>query len=165
MYGTNCPSYRSIGVAEIRGGPMAPQIYGMVFFEDIPGGVWVSATITGLPPFQPASDGKAPIGPHGFHIHEKGDCSVGDPVNPFQATGSHFNPTHQPHGNHAGDFPVLFSNRGLAQIAFFTDKFAVADIVGRSVVIHQNPDDFRTEPAGDSGKRLACGVISFYNYH
>jgi len=64
-----------------------------------------------------------------------------------------------PHGNHAGDFPVLFSNNGVARMCFFTNKFKVADIIGKAVVIHQNPDDYRTQPAGDSGKRLACGVI------
>ena len=67
--------------------------------------------------------------------------------------------TNQPHGNHAGDFPVLFSNNGVARMCFFTNKFKVADIIGKAVVIHQSPDDYRTQPAGDAGKRLACGVI------
>lgn len=64
-----------------------------------------------------------------------------------------------PHGNHAGDFPVLFSNNGYARMSFFTDKFRVRDIIGRSVMIHENPDDYRSQPPGDSGKRIACGVI------
>lgn len=64
-----------------------------------------------------------------------------------------------PHGNHIGDFPVLFSNNGYARMSFFTDKFKPEDIIGRSVIIHQNPDDYRTQPAGNSGKRIACGVI------
>lgn len=64
-----------------------------------------------------------------------------------------------PHGNHAGDFPVLFSNNGRAFMCFFTDRFRVRDIVGKAVIIHQNPDDYRSQPSGNAGKRLACGVI------
>jgi superoxide dismutase, Cu-Zn family len=69
----------------------------------------------------------------------------------------------QPHGNHVGDFPVLFSNYGYAYMCFFTDKFKVADIIGKLVVIHENSDDYRTQPAGNSGKKLACGVIRSIN--
>lgn len=150
---------KKIGVARIKGGPLAPLLTGTVFFEDAPGGTWVSVDVNGLPPYQPAQNGKQPVGPHGFHIHENGDCSVGDPNNPFEYAGPHWNPTNQPHGNHAGDLPVLFSNHGRANMSFFSDKFRVDDVIGRSVIIHENPDDFRTQPAGNSGKRLACGVI------
>jgi DNA invertase Pin-like site-specific DNA recombinase len=65
----------------------------------------------------------------------------------------------QPHGNHAGDFPVLFSNNGYTYMKFFTDKFKPGDVIGRAVIIHENPDDYRTQPSGNSGKRIACGVI------
>jgi Cu-Zn family superoxide dismutase len=75
------------------------------------------------------------------------------------AAGDHWNPTLQPHGNHAGDFPALISNHGRAYMTFFTDKFRVADVIGKAVIIHQSPDDFRTQPAGAAGKRLACGII------
>lgn len=145
--------------AEIRGGPLAPQIKGIVTFEDVPGGAWVCAEVAGLPPYQPAQGDNPPIGPHGFHIHELGNCEPGDPETPFQGAGEHWNPTNQPHGNHAGDFPVLFSNQGRARMCFFTDKFKVNQVVGKSVIIHQNPDDYRTQPAGAAGKRLACGVV------
>jgi Cu-Zn family superoxide dismutase len=145
--------------AVIQGGPLAPQIAGVVYFYDVPGGAWVYVDVSGLPPYQPAQNGRAPIGPHGFHIHEFGNCSVGDPADPFQAAGEHWNPYNQPHGNHAGDFPVLFSNGGRAVMGFFTNKFNVSHVIGRSVIIHQNPDDYRTQPAGAAGKRLACGII------
>ncbi len=148
-----------IAAAQISGGPLAPNIRGIAYFKDVPGGTEVYVNVTGLPLYQPAENGNPPIGPHGFHIHESGDCSVGDPENPFQASGSHWNPTNQPHGNHAGDFPVLFSNNGRAWMIFFTDKFNVEDAIGRAVIIHENPDDYRSQPAGASGKRLACGVI------
>lgn len=152
-----------MALAEIRGGPLAPGIRGMVFFQDVPGGVWVSVDIIGLPLYQPGSEGKQPVGPHGFHIHEYGNCETGNPNNPFLGAGGHWNPTSQPHGNHAGDFPVLFSHRGRSVMSFFTATFKVADIIGHSVIIHENPDDYRTPPAGNSGKRLACGIIDLYN--
>lgn len=146
-------------VADVKGGPLAPQIRGSVFFQDVSGGVWVSVEVHGLPPYRPAEAGFPPVGPHGFHIHQFGNCVVGDPENPFQGAGEHYNPDNQPHGNHAGDLPVLFSNQGRALMGFFTDRFKVADILGRAVIIHENPDDYRTQPAGAAGKRLACGVI------
>ncbi len=145
--------------ALIKGGPLAPKIRGIVYFKDVPNGTEVCVNISGLPEYKPASNGKSPIGPHGFHIHEYGSCDIGDPKDPFKAAGAHWNPTNQPHGNHAGDFPVLFSNHGKAMMCFFTDKFKVKDIIGKSIIIHENPDDYRTQPAGNSGKKLACGVI------
>lgn len=146
-------------VAYISGGPLAPQIKGIVIFRDVPGGTEVCIEVSGLPPYRPAQKGKPPIGPHGFHIHETGNCQPGDPEDPFQSSGGHWNPDKQPHGNHAGDFPVLFSNNGYARMCFFTGKFKVEDVIGKAVIIHENPDDYRTQPAGGSGKRLACGVI------
>lgn len=155
-------SQGSMAIAEIKGGPLGPDIHGLVLFQDVSDGVFVSVNLTGLPQFRPAEANQPPIGPHGFHIHENGVCTVGDPADPFQAAGEHWNPTHQPHGNHAGDFPVLFSNNGRALMSFYTNRFRVADVIGHSVIVHQSPDDYRTQPAGASGKRLACGVIVPY---
>lgn len=165
-----CPFYRFRQVAidfmppqaaaVIKGGPLAPGITGVVTFKEVPGETKVCIDISGLPPYRPARNGEDPIGPHGFHIHESGNCEAGDPQNPFQKAGGHWNPAGQPHGNHAGDFPVLFSNDGIARMCFFTNKFKPRDVIGKSVIIHQNPDDYRTQPAGDAGKRLACGVIT-----
>lgn len=146
-------------VAYIKGGPLAPQIRGTVTFKTMKGGTEVSVEVFGLPPFKPASDGNPQVGPHGFHIHEKGNCSIGNPTEPFTATGGHWNPTDQPHGNHVGDFPVLFSNDGYAKLTFFTNKFTVQQVMGKAVIIHEGPDDYKTQPAGGSGRRLACGVI------
>ena len=72
-------SNRPAAVAKIRGGPLRPQIQGIVLFYAVPGGTWVCAEVTGLPPYQPASGEQGPIGPHGFHLHEYGNCTVGDP--------------------------------------------------------------------------------------
>lgn len=153
----------NLAYAMIMAGPDYPSITGQVTFADVPGGVRVCIDASGLPPYKPAAGDKQPIGPFGFHIHEKGNCIVGDPAKPFEACGGHWNPTNQPHGNHAGDFPVLFSNNGRARMCFFTDRFKVTDILGRSVMIHENPDDYRTQPAGNSGKRIACGEIRPWN--
>ncbi|MGJ0847981.1 recombinase family protein [Tissierella praeacuta] len=70
-----------------------------------------------------------------------------------------YNENTLPHGNHSGDFPVLFSNNGYARMSFFTNKFKPEDVIDKSVIIHLNPDDYRSQPAGNSGKRIACGVI------
>ncbi len=146
-------------VAHIIGGPLAPSIKGNVLFEEVIGGTMVYVEVSGLPNYQPAQKGKPPIGPHGFHIHEFGSCNIGSRENPFMDAGEHWNPTNQPHGNHSGDFPVLFSNKGKALMCFFTDKFKPKDVVGKSIIIHENPDDYRSQPTGDSGRRLACGFI------
>ncbi|ACL69564.1 superoxide dismutase family protein [Halothermothrix orenii] len=155
-------SDRNRARALVRGGPLAPEIRGEVIFKNVPEGTWVCAEIYGLPPYQPATEERPPIGPHGFHIHGFGNCKVGNPEDPFKAAGGHWNPENQPHGNHAGDFPVLFSNNGYARMCFFTNKFRVKDIIGRSVIIHEYPDDYRSQPAGNSGPRFACGVIRYY---
>jgi len=148
-----------MAVARITGGPLAPEIRGYVWFRDVPGGTEVCVDVEGLPAYQPARRNRAPVGPFGFHIHEFGRCEVGNQQDPFQAAGGHWNPDDQPHGNHAGDFPVLFSNNGRARMCFFTNRFKVSDVIGKAVVIHENPDDYRSQPSGNSGKRLACGVI------
>lgn len=152
----------NMAYAHIQGGPLAPGLKGYVFFREVQNGVEVFAEVTGLPSYKEGEGDQKPIGPHGFHLHEKGVCEIGDPNEPFTSAGGHWNPTNQPHGNHAGDFPVLFSNDGYAKMSFFTNKFNVKDVIGKGVIIHQNPDDFRSQPSGDAGKRLACGVIMGY---
>jgi len=158
------PPMPKLAVSKIKGGPLAPNLNGEVMFEEVPDGVMVTVYLQGLPAYKPAGSGSPQIGPHGFHIHEFGDCSVGDANNPFQSAGGHWNPDNQPHGNHAGDFPVLFSNNGFAYMIFFTNRFKIDDIIGKSLIIHQEPDDYRSQPAGNAGKRLACGVIQNYEF-
>lgn len=158
------PGQYNTAYAIIVPGPDYPSIRGIVTFADIRGGsVMVCADIAGLPPYRPASGNNQPIGPFGFHIHEKGDCAAGDPSKPFTAAGEHWNPANQPHGNHAGDFPVLVADNGRARMCFIIDRFTVDEILGRSVMVHENPDDYRTQPAGNAGKRIACGVIKPWN--
>lgn len=152
-----------LAVAHIRGASPASKLKGIVYFKDVLGGTEVYVEVKGLPPYNPGTANTPPIGPHGFHIHDIGNCEVGDPNKPFTSAGEHWNPTNQPHGNHAGDFPVLFSNDGYARMSFFTNKFKVSDIIGKAVIIHENPDDYRTQPAGAAGKRIGCGIVKpFY---
>ncbi len=145
--------------AEIIGGPLAPNLRGNVTFTEVPGGTEVSVEVNGLPPYKHETASNPPIGPHGFHLHERGSCFIDNPKSPFAAAGQHYNPTNQPHGNHAGDFPVLFSNDGYSKMTFFTNKFTVQDVIGKTVIIHESPDNYRVEPVGATGRRLACGII------
>jgi len=117
--------------------------------------VVVSARISGLTP-----------GNHGFHIHEKGDCSSGDGL----SAGGHFNPASQAHAHpstmarHVGDMPMLIADGGgvasfTAELDLMTIGSGANDIVGKGLIVHKDPDDFKTQPTGNSGARLACGVI------
>ncbi|HEX6988015.1 MAG TPA: superoxide dismutase family protein [Bacillota bacterium] len=151
-----------VAAALLEGGPLAPRINGEVLFFAADGGSIVAVRVNGLPEPAPGTEDTPPVGPHGFHIHEFGSCEVGDPQDPFLAAGDHWNPTGRPHGDHAGDFPVIASNlgsEGFALMTFFTDEFEPQGVVGRSVLIHLHPDDYRSQPSGASGPRLACGVI------
>ena len=145
--------------ADLKGSALAPGLVGRVEFYHAPGGSVVRADVCGLPAYRQAQNGEQPVGPFGFHIREGPTCGLGDGKDAFRNAEGHYNPYKQPHGNEAGDLPVLFSNNGCAHVAFYTNKFKPADVVGRTVIIHLNPDDFRTQPAGNSGPRIACGVI------
>lgn len=133
--------------AEIKGGKDYPEIEGSVLFFNLGEGVVVMADIGNLP--------KTETNIFAFHIHEGERCDDN-----FSITGGHFNPTNQPHPNHAGDMPPLFSNNGNAWLAFFTQRFNLDEIINRTVVIHDSADDFSTQPAGNSGEKIACGTIT-----
>lgn len=139
-----CPD----AVARIVGGEEAPRLSGCVRFYQENGCVLIEAKISGLPK---ASE----TGFFGFHIHQGRDCSgVGVP-----GTESHYNPLGQGHPKHAGDLPPLLECKGNAYLSVKTDRFSVNEIIGRTVVIHSDPDDFHTQPAGDAGKKIACGSV------
>jgi len=112
------------------------------------------------------AQGLKPGAEHGFHIHEAGDCSSGDGM----SAKGHFNPHGKPHGNpssgerHAGDLPSLKADKsGRAKIDVTVDAISIGagagDVVGRGLIIHADPDDHKTQPTGNAGARLACGVI------
>ncbi len=146
-------------IAHMEGSDLAPDVHGTVKFLGIADGCWVEAEIFGLPDFAEGMENSPQVGPFGFHIHERDTCGSIHSDTPFEAAGGHWNPDGEPHGNHAGDFPVLFSNGGTAKMLFFTNRFFPEEIIGRSVVIHQSPDDYKTQPSGNGGKRIACGSI------
>lgn len=135
-------------VARIIGGTEAPQLYGCVKFYQENGSVLIVAKNFGLPT-------KNKTGFFGFHIHQGNACTGAD----FSGTGSHYNPAPQAHPEHAGDLPPLLGCNGTAYLSVRTDRFSVNEIIGRTVVIHSDPDDFHSQPAGNAGKKIACGVI------
>src|SRR5688572_19339928 len=115
-----------------------------------------------------AIQGLKPDAEFGFHVHEKGDCSAPD----GSSAGGHFNPTQAEHGNpsgaahHAGDMVNIRSNaEGVAQVDTTAAGTALhgdpgTDLMGKAIVVHESPDDYTTQPSGNSGKRVACGVIA-----
>lgn len=129
-----------------------------VFHQMGNGQVMVHARVSGL----------KPNGEHGLHIHEKGDCASTDGT----SAGGHFNPDGKPHGpqtgpHHAGDMPALKADaNGVADVKFSLAGVSVApgttSIVDRAVIVHANPDDYATQPTGNSGGRIACGVIAVH---
>lgn len=78
---------------------------------------------------------------------------------PFADTMGHYNPNGCEHPYHAGDLPPLFGNNGIALSLFLTNQFSVNEVIGKTIVIHDHPDDFITQPSGNSGTKIACGVI------
>ncbi len=128
-------------VAQIRG--QDNNVQGMVRFYSTDLGVIVRTEVSGLP---------SPNGIYAFHIHTGSDCT---------APGTHFNPGNLPHPYHAGDLPPLFSANGRAFSMVLTDRFALRQIIGKTVILHSDPDDFTTQPSGNPGKILACGQIMY----
>lgn len=133
------------------------QVSGQVNFTPMGDKLLVEAELSGLTP-----------GEHGFHVHEGGDCSAPD----ASSARGHFNPAGQMHGHyhqmhaqrHAGDLPNLVADangqaRYRAEVAGLTADAGPLGIIGRSLVVHADADDYRSQPAGNSGRRVACGVI------
>lgn len=140
--------------ATIQGGMKFPQINGIVTFREARNGVWVTARISGLPQSKDSCTGRF----FGFHIHEGTSCT-GSLTDEFANAKSHFNPTNCPHPFHIGDLPPLFENNGYAYMTVLINKFKIQDILGKVVIIHDLPDDFTTQPSGNSGTKIACGKI------
>ena len=140
--------------AEIKGSVLYPDINGCVEFYQTERGVVVLAEIDCLP-----TDGEKCKGRFlGFHIHSGKSCT-GNRRDPFANAGTHYNPCRTPHPNHGGDLLPLLENNGYAFEIFLSNRFTVREIIGRTVVVHSDPDDFTTQPSGNSGNKIACGVI------
>lgn len=140
--------------ARLKGSSRYPQLRATVEFYQTGPGVLVAAYASGLP--QPGVVCRKPI--FAMHIHSGGSCS-GNEADPFADAMTHYNPHNCTHPYHAGDMPPLFGADGTAFSLFLTDRFSVSEIIGKSVIIHANPDDFTTQPSGNSGEKIACGII------
>ena len=140
--------------AIVNGSPNYPQIKGIFEFNEVKEGILVTAKVAGLP----TSNSTCKHNVFAVHIHQNGECS-GNISDPFANAGTHYNPKNCNHPMHAGDLQPLFENNGSAYYSFITNRFSIKDIIGRSVIIHDKADDFTTQPAGNSGTKIACGVI------
>jgi Cu-Zn family superoxide dismutase len=133
-------------------------VSGKIMVTPMAGGVHLTGTVGGLPANST----------HGFHIHEKGDCSAAD----ASSAGPHFNPSAAPHGkaesgaHHAGDMDNVVANaEGVVNLDIHVSGVTLGggasnDIAGRALVVHAAPDDYTSQPAGNAGARVACGVIT-----
>ncbi|MCI8319485.1 MAG: superoxide dismutase family protein [Dorea sp.] len=137
--------------AEISGSEKYNTLSGRVNFYDTYGGTVVTVQVRGIPK-------EFENGFLGFHIHEGGSCT-GNEKDPFADAGGHYNPEERPHPEHKGDLPPLLNGNGTAWMAVYTDRFYPDEVIGKTVIIHSKPDDFRTQPSGDSGEKIACGKI------
>lgn len=136
------PLGRPGAIARIAGGREAPCLFGTVKFYPMGKNTMVVADICGLP------NSETEI--FALHIHEGNHC---------QNSGGHYNPEERPHPMHAGDLPPLLSCSGRGFLAVLTDRFSVKEVIGKTVIIHSSPDDFTSQPAGNPGEKIACGVI------
>ena len=169
---TVCLSMMVVGAAGLAGQPTAPpaaaasavatvkalgaaRTAGTVRFTQLEHGVRIDAEVAGLTP-----------GAHGFHIHEFGDCSAAD----GSSAGGHFNPDQKMHGgpgmetSHAGDYGNLTADaEGRATLSLVSHRITLdhgpQGVLGRSVVVHEKTDDMTSQPAGNAGPRIGCGVI------
>ncbi len=141
-------SGRPAATAVIQGSRLYPTLRGQVQFFPAPGGTLVVAELWNLP-----GDGF-----FAMHLHSGNQCDGNSPK-PFSSAGEHWSIGSQVHPYHTGDLPVLLSNHGYAWNAVFTERFRPQQAKGHTLIIHSMPDDFRTQPAGNAGDRIGCGVV------
>ena len=145
---------RPQAAAQIAGSGDYPAVAGKVRFYQTRAGVVVWAEVCGLP----RSEAPCQERIFGFHIHKGTNCG-GSMDDPFADAMSHYDPGGCEHPYHAGDLPPLFGNDGYALSLFLTNRFSIKEAVGRTIILHSKPDDFTTQPSGNSGTKIACGVI------
>ena len=145
--------------ALITGKDIYKEIIGKAYFYNTNNGVLVVMEVNGLPKGMDNCSGRI----YGVHIHEGNSCT-GNESDMFANTKSHYNPNMCMHPYHAGDMPPLFESNGHALMMFLSNRFTIDEIVNKTIVIHDKPDDFTTQPSGNSGNKIACGVIvkSYY---
>lgn len=138
-------------VAWVTGNRIAPGLSGLVkFYHTEYEGTLIEAEFFGLP--NVSTPGATNF--YAFHIHEYGNCTP-----PFDKSGAHYSRMPEPHPDHSGDMLPLLGNQGYAWTAFYDKRITIPEIIGRSVIVHRMRDDFTSQPSGDSGEKIACGVI------
>lgn len=142
---SQCPCCTAV----ICGSAEYSNIHGKVSFFKARNGSLVVAEIFNLP---------SKNGVFAMHIHNGASCT-GNAEDSFADAGSHLNFTSEEHPFHNGDLPALFSNNGYAWTAVYTNRFMPFQIKGYPIIIHANPDDYHTQPSGNSSKKIACGII------
>ena len=140
--------------ATIKGGKKYPKIDGIVTFRETKNGVIMTAKINYLPQSKDKCKGRF----FGFHIHEGTSCT-GNSEDEFANSKLHLNSNNCPHPFHIGDLPPLIENNGYAYMSILLGRFKIKDILGKVIIIHDSPDDFTTQPSGNSGTKIACGII------
>lgn len=155
---------RLAAAATMKGSHEYPMIRGKVSFYALPGATMVLMQLSGLPQSMPANDTEGGCANPflGIHIHEGNACtppSNEGGMTAFADAGGHLNPQGCPHPSHLGDLPPLMVDSGNALAAIVTSRFTVGQLIGHTVIVHSMADDFRTQPSGDSGARIACGLI------
>ena len=140
--------------ASIAGSEAYPEIRGSLILHRTAYGVLLCVQVFGLP----GESDPCKNNIFAFHIHD-GDACSGNEADPFAAAGTHYNPAGCDHPNHAGDLIPLFGNNGYAFACFLTNRFEIGEVIGKTVIIHRNVDDFTSQPAGNAGEKIACGKI------
>lgn len=154
LFACNSKSENKIIKAELSS-PSIAEFKAVTTFEKVGEGIRASTEVSGL----------MPGAIHGFHIHQHGECVAPD----FKSAGDHFNPTNHEHSTppdanrHVGDLGNLSADEnGVAKSVVIlkeSDGFQFLDLVGKSIILHEKPDDQVTQPSGNSGNRIACGII------
>ena len=135
-------------VADIKGDSKHEQLSGKVRFQQLEDKVRITADLFNLPPDQFL----------GFHIHEGNECSGGE-KDQFKDVKNHFDKGNNKHPNHLGDLPSIYSSSGEVHQEIETNRFTLDDILGKTIIIHSQRDDFTSQPSGDAGDKIACGEI------
>lgn len=146
----------AVAQAQLQSAPKK-KVSGTIELTEVEEGVAVEGTVEGLEP-----------GKHGFHVHEKGDCSAKD----FKSAGGHFNPTDAKHGapgdpeHHYGDMGNIEAGKdGKATVSITMPELSLREgdegsVIGLAIVVHAKADDLKSQPSGAAGARVACGVIT-----
>lgn len=140
--------------ATITGSDKYPKLKGVVNFYPLSDKTLITAEIEGLP----SINGKCENTIYGFHIHDGNSCT-GNEEDPFANAKSHYNKFGCAHPSHSGDLPPILGTPDNSWMAFLTNRFQINEIIDKTIIIHSKPDDFHTDPSGNSGTKIACGVI------